>query len=137
MVTTTQSSNGPATRLRMERPGSGRVLAGVASAIAERTNTETWLVRLGFVIATLFGGFGILAYLAGWLVIPAEGRSESAAEAWLTAMATPGPRAGALLIAFGLLILLTGSAPIGWLVAGTLLITALLLAKDSQPVETK
>lgn len=137
MVTTTQSSNGPATRMRMERPRSGRVLAGVASAIAERTNTETWLVRLGFAIATLLGGFGILAYLAGWLVIPAEGRSESAAEAWLTAMATPGRRAGALLIAFGLLILLTGLAPIGLLVAGTLLITGLLLVKDSQPVEAE
>jgi len=137
MVTNTQSSNGPATRTRMERPGSERVLAGVASAIAERTNTATWLVRLGFVIATLFGGFGILAYLAGWFVIPAEGRSESTAQAWLTALATPGRRAGALLIAFGLLILLNGLAPIGLLVAGTLVITGLLLAKDSQPVEAK
>jgi phage shock protein PspC (stress-responsive transcriptional regulator) len=121
--------------MRMERPSSGRVLAGVATAIAERTNTAAWLVRLGFVIATLFGGFGILAYLAGWFVIPAEGRSESPAEAWLTALATPGRRAGALLIAFGLLILLTGLAPISLLVAGTLLFTGLLLVKDSQPVK--
>lgn len=134
MVTTTQSSNGPATRPRMERPTSGRVLAGVASAIAERTNTATWLVRLGFVITTLFGGLGLLAYLIGWFVLPAEGNDESPFEAWLTALGTPGRRAGALLIAFGLLILLTGLAPIGLLVAGTLLITGLLLVKDSPPV---
>ena len=120
----------------MERPASGRVLAGVAAAIAERTNTATWLVRLGFVIATLFGGIGILAYLAGWFVIPAEGNDESAAEAWLTALATPGRRAGALLIAFALMILLTGLAPVGLLVAATLLITGMLLVKDSQPIET-
>ena len=136
MVTTTQSSNGTATRPRMERPASGRVLAGVASAIAERTNTATSLVRLGFVIATLFGGLGILAYLAGWFVIPAEEATESPAEAWLSALATPGRRAGALLIAFGLLILLSGLAPVGLLVAGTLLITGLLLVKDGQPVES-
>jgi phage shock protein PspC (stress-responsive transcriptional regulator) len=119
----------------MERPASGRVLAGVATAIAERSNTATWLVRLGFVVATFFGGIGILAYLAGWFVIPAEGNDESAAEAWLTALATPGRRAGALLIAFALMILLTGLAPVGLLVAATLLITGMLLVKDSQPIE--
>lgn len=119
----------------MERPASGRVLAGVAAAIAERTNTATWLVRLGFVATTLFGGIGLLAYLAGWFVIPAEDQEESAAEAWLTALATPGRRAGALLIAFALMILLTGLAPVGLLVAATLLVTGLLLVKDSQPIE--
>lgn len=77
----------------------------------------------------------MLAYLAGWFVIPAEDQEESAAEAWLTALATPGRRAGALLIAFALMILLTGLAPVGLLVAATLLITGLLLVKDSQPIE--
>ncbi len=134
MVTTTQSSSGPATRIRMERPVSGRILAGVASAIADRTDTSTWLIRLGFVVATLFGGLGILAYLVGWFTLPAEGRKESPLDARLSALGTPGRRAGALLIGFGLLILLTGLAPIGLLVAGTLLITGLLLVKDSQPV---
>ena len=132
MVTTTQSSTGTATRPRIERPASGRVLAGVASALAQHTNTPTWLVRLGFVIATFIGGLGILAYLIGWFVVPAEGSVESPLEAWLTALGTPGRRAGALLIAFGLLIMLTGLAPIGLLVAGVLLITGLLLVKDGQ-----
>lgn len=136
MVTTTQSPHGTATRSRIERPASGRVLAGVASAIAQHTNTATWLVRLGFVIATFFGGLGILVYLAGWFVIPAQGQTESPAAARLTALATPGRRAGAVLIAFALLILLAGLAPIGLLVAGTLLITGLLLVKDGQPVES-
>jgi phage shock protein PspC (stress-responsive transcriptional regulator) len=130
MVTTTQPSSGTATRPRIERPASGRVLAGVASAIAEHTNTATWLVRLGFVVATFFGGLGILAYLIGWFVLPSEGKAESPMEGWLTALATPGRRAGALLIAFGLLILLSGLAPVALLVAAVLLITGLLLVKD-------
>ena len=134
MVTTTQSPSGSATRTRMERPASGRVLAGVAAAIAEHTNTQTWLVRLGFVIATFFGGFGILAYLTGWFAIRSEGQTESPAEAWLTALATPGRRAGALLIAFALLILLSGLAPVGLLIAVTLLIAGVVLVKDGRPV---
>lgn len=132
MVTTTQPSNGTATRPRMERPASGRVLAGVAAAIAEHTNTATWLVRLGFVIATFFGGLGILAYLIGWFALPSEGNPESPMEGWLTALGTPGRRAGALLIAFGLLILLSGLAPVALLVAGVLLLTGLLLVKDER-----
>ncbi len=135
MVTTTQSSNGSATRSRMERPASGRILAGVAAAIAERANTATWLVRLGFVVTTFLGGLGILAYLIGWFTIPAEGSAESPADDWLDAVATPGRRAGALLVAAALLILLSGLAPIGLLVAGTALIIGLLLVKDGQPVE--
>ena len=120
----------------MERPASGRALAGVAAAIAERTNTATWLVRLGFVIATLFGGFGILAYLAGWFAIPGEGHTGSPAEAWLTALETPGRRAGAILIAFAFVILLSGLAPVGLLVATTLLITGVVLVKDGRPVSS-
>ena len=135
MVTTTQSSNGPATRPRMERPESGRVLAGVAAAFAERTNTATWLVRLGFVVAAFFGGLGILAYLLGWFVLPAEGKDESPMEGWLTALGTPGRRAGALLIAFGMLILLSGLAPVALVVAGVLLVTGLLLVKDERRID--
>jgi phage shock protein PspC (stress-responsive transcriptional regulator) len=135
MVTTTQPSNGTATRPQLERPESGRILAGVAAAIAEHTNTATWLVRLGFVIATFFGGLGILAYLIGWFVLPSEGKAESPMEGWLNALGTPGRRAGALLIAFGMLILLSGLAPVALVVAGVLLITGLLLVKDERRIE--
>src|SRR3972149_4902118 len=121
MVRTTQSSNGPATRRGMDRPASGRVLSGVAAAIAERTNTATWLVRLGFVIATIFGGLGILASSAGGGAVRAAGATGSPAEAWFAALASPGRRSGALLIAFAVLILLSGLTPVGLLVAGTLL----------------
>lgn len=120
----------------MERPQSGRILAGVSAAIAKRTNTATWVVRLGFIITTFFGGVGILAYLAGWFLMPAEGRSQSPAEGWLTALGTPGRRAGALLIAFAMVILLTGLAPIGLLIAAILVLTGLLLVNDAPPADS-
>ncbi len=38
------------------------------------------LVRVAFVVLTIFGGSGLLLYLAGWLFIPPEGRDDSAGE---------------------------------------------------------
>jgi phage shock protein PspC (stress-responsive transcriptional regulator)/predicted membrane protein len=61
------------------RPLQGRVFAGVAAGIAKKTGIPLWLVRVLFVIAATMGGAGVLAYLAGWLLIPAEGSSDAIA----------------------------------------------------------
>jgi phage shock protein PspC (stress-responsive transcriptional regulator) len=47
--------------------------AGVAAGFSERFDIPVPIVRVGFVVLTFFGGFGILAYLVGWLLIPEEG----------------------------------------------------------------
>lgn len=62
------------------RPRQGRIVAGVAAAIAKGTGIDVGLVRLGFVISLFFGGFGLVAYLAGWAFIPSEGEGQSPAE---------------------------------------------------------
>ena len=51
------------------RPRSGKWIAGVCAAIADRFGISPGLVRIGFVI---FGvvGIGELAYIALWIVIP-------------------------------------------------------------------
>lgn len=59
------------------------MLGGVATALANQTGIDVSLVRLGFVVSLFFGGLGILAYLAGWLLIPEEGQSRSQAERML------------------------------------------------------
>ncbi len=46
-----------------------RVIAGVAGGLAESLALDPLLVRLGFVGLTLLDGFGIAAYVAGWLVM--------------------------------------------------------------------
>ncbi|HZN18266.1 MAG TPA: PspC domain-containing protein [Micromonosporaceae bacterium] len=68
-------------RYGLVRPAAGRQLAGVCAAVGRATNTDPVLWRVLFAVLTLFGGIGLLAYLVGWLVIPAEGDTGSPVEA--------------------------------------------------------
>lgn len=68
---------------RPRRPRHGRKIAGVAAGIGYRYGIDPVLVRVGFVVATIVGGFGILFYLLGWLFLPEEGDEISGAEALL------------------------------------------------------
>jgi signal transduction histidine kinase len=52
-------------------------IGGVAAGIARRFGIDVSLVRLAFVVATAAGGFGLGAYLLGWILIP-PGQSGSA-----------------------------------------------------------
>lgn len=52
------------------RPRSGRVLAGVCVAIANRFDMSVAIVRALMVFAVLFFGLGIWLYLILWLLIP-------------------------------------------------------------------
>jgi phage shock protein C len=54
----------------LTRSESNRVIAGVAGGIAQRLGVNPTLVRLAWVVSVLFGGFGILAYLVLWVVLP-------------------------------------------------------------------
>ena len=65
------------------RPVHGRLLAGVASALAAYVSVDVAIVRIAFVVLALLGGIGLPAYLAGWVLIPDEGETVSLAEAWL------------------------------------------------------
>jgi phage shock protein PspC (stress-responsive transcriptional regulator) len=66
-----------ATRPR-RRAGDSKI-AGVAAAISRRYAIDPVLVRVAFVVATLFSGVGVLLYLLGWLLLPAETDQDSAA----------------------------------------------------------
>lgn len=60
--------------------GDANVLGGVAAGIARSLGIDPILVRVAFVVLTVFGGSGVLLYIVGWLFIPEEGRSDSAGE---------------------------------------------------------
>ena len=47
-----------------------RMLCGVCGGIAEYFNIDPTLVRLVWVIITLMGGAGILAYIIAAIIIP-------------------------------------------------------------------
>ena len=65
------------------RPQQGRYVAGVCAAIGRATNTDPTLWRVIFAVLTLAGGISIVAYLLGWLLLPAEGDTGSPLEALL------------------------------------------------------
>ena len=86
---------------RLQRRIHGRVFAGVAGGLADYTGLPAWVVRVGFVVLAFMGGAGVLLYVAGWLLMPAEGEPESIAQA-ISHRALAGPAwAGALLLFIG------------------------------------
>ncbi|MEV6924633.1 PspC domain-containing protein [Dactylosporangium sp. NPDC051485] len=70
-------------RALLVRPQQGRYVAGVCAAIGRATNTDPTLWRVIFAVLTLAGGVSIVAYLLGWLLLPAEGDTGSPLEALL------------------------------------------------------
>ena len=65
---------------RPRRPRAGRKVAGVAAAIGERYRIDPVIARVGFVVATVFGGSGLVLYLLGWLFFAEEGDEVSPVE---------------------------------------------------------
>jgi phage shock protein C len=61
------------------RPIHGRMLAGVAAGIADYLGVDVTIIRIVFALLTVVGGAGVPVYLAGWLLIPEEGASQSIA----------------------------------------------------------
>jgi phage shock protein PspC (stress-responsive transcriptional regulator) len=83
------SSSGPTfpgpsfTREHLVRPRQGRYVAGVCSALARATNTDPVLWRVLVAVLGVLSGVGVLLYLIGWLIIPAEGDTASPIEGLL------------------------------------------------------
>jgi phage shock protein PspC (stress-responsive transcriptional regulator) len=64
---------GPPAPRRLVRRTDNQVIAGVASGVAAYLGIEPTIVRIGFVVLTVFGGLGVLLYVLGWLLLPADG----------------------------------------------------------------
>ena len=63
----------------LRRPVQDRVAAGVAAGLARYLSVDVMIVRIAFVVLTVFSGAGIPLYLAGLLLIPEEGSEQSIA----------------------------------------------------------
>jgi phage shock protein PspC (stress-responsive transcriptional regulator) len=66
-------------RVLLRRSYEDRMLGGVAGGLARYFGVDTMMVRIAFVVLTVFGGAGIPLYLAGLLLIPDEGSDQSIA----------------------------------------------------------
>lgn len=60
----------PATERRLTRSREDRLLGGVAGGVAMFLGIDPTLVRIGFVLLAVFGGSGVVIYLAMWLLVP-------------------------------------------------------------------
>lgn len=68
------------TTTRLVRRRHGRMIGGVCQGIADHFGIDVLIVRVGFVIATVFGGAGAIGYVAAWLLIPDENEATSVGE---------------------------------------------------------
>lgn len=55
---------------KLYRSKKEKMVAGVCGGIAEYLNTDPSFIRILWVIVTLMGGAGILAYIICFIVIP-------------------------------------------------------------------
>ncbi|MEO9328315.1 PspC domain-containing protein [Gordonia aurantiaca] len=56
-----------------------RTIAGVCSGIAARYRIDPTLVKVAFVVSALFGGSGLILYLAAWVAFPSAARARNQA----------------------------------------------------------
>jgi phage shock protein C len=56
----------------LQRPRTGRILAGVCAGLANRFGWNANVVRLLFVLSFLLPGPQFIAYIVMWIVIPNE-----------------------------------------------------------------
>ena len=56
----------------LQRPRSGRLIAGVCAGLARRFGWNANVVRLLFVLSCLLPGPQFIAYIVMWIVIPNE-----------------------------------------------------------------
>jgi phage shock protein C len=64
---------------RIARSRTERMLGGVCGGLAEYFDADPTLVRLAFVLLTLFSGMGVLVYLVMWLIVPEASAETSVA----------------------------------------------------------
>ena len=122
MTDTTRSRTDRSTRL--ERSREDRILAGVSGGLGIHLGINPWWFRFAFLILTFFGGFGLLVYIAAWLVIPDQGYKDPIISQWLGRLDTNdgGTIFGLILVGAAAVIILTQFAN----VSGTLVVAAIL-----------
>jgi phage shock protein C len=100
---------------KLYRSRDNRIVGGVCMGLARYFDVDVTLVRLLWVLAVIFGGAGVLAYLIAWIIIPEESVFNSEV---IVDSSEPGQKssvdsrmAGLIIVAIGLFFLLRGFFP--------------------------
>ncbi|MFQ6114726.1 MAG: PspC domain-containing protein [bacterium] len=86
---------------RIYRSRADRMLGGVCAGFAEYFNIDPNVLRVIWVIAAIFGGFGILAYIVSWIIVP-----ENPNQSEQTSQGETKPRNSALI--WGVILIFVG-----------------------------
>lgn len=57
---------------KLYRSETNKVIAGVAGGLGEYFNIDPTIIRIIFILLTIFGGSGLIIYIVLWLVIPSK-----------------------------------------------------------------
>jgi phage shock protein PspC (stress-responsive transcriptional regulator) len=57
---------------RLYRSRTNKMLGGICYGLSEYFDIDPSIVRIAWVIFTMLGGAGLLAYLICWIVVPEE-----------------------------------------------------------------
>jgi phage shock protein PspC (stress-responsive transcriptional regulator) len=60
----------------ISRPRQGAMIGGVCAGLARRWQVDPIVLRITVVVLAFFGGLGLVAYAAGMLLMPRDGRAE-------------------------------------------------------------
>lgn len=60
------------TNRRLFRDSSNEVIGGVASGIANYFDVDVTIIRILFVLAAIFGGWGLIVYIIFWVAVPRD-----------------------------------------------------------------
>ena len=67
----------------LRRPAQDRIFAGVGAGVADYLGTDVTATRVGLAAIAVLGHVAIPVYVAGWALIPEEGKSRSRAAEFL------------------------------------------------------
>jgi phage shock protein C len=57
---------------KLYRSKSNRKLAGVCGGLGEYLGADPTIMRVLFIVLAVFGGAGLIIYLAMWLIVPQQ-----------------------------------------------------------------
>ncbi|MDN5796496.1 MAG: PspC domain-containing protein [Intrasporangium sp.] len=114
-------------RQPVRRDTTDRWFGGVCSAVATQLRVSPTAVRIGTVVLALFAGFGVLAYLTAWLLLPSREGRILAEDALRTGRGGP-----VVLLAFVSFAILTGLLGLPALVSVLVVLAGIWLLSPSR-----
>ena len=113
---------------RLHRSATDRICCGVCGGIAEYLAVDPSLVRVAFVVATLWGGVGLLLYIVLAIILPVDANATHVATPHALTAERSHMLAGAVLVILGGVLLASNLGFAPWLTWSLFWPTVLILA---------